>query len=365
MRLSTSPLAHLPLSSADPVESAHLAGLRYVSDDEPGIRRLRTAAGFLYRDQHGKRIRDAHQLARINALVIPPAWTHVWICSHANGHLQATGRDARGRKQYRYHPQWRTVRDGNKFEHTLAFAKALPLIRARTAADLKRPGLPREKVLATIVQLLERSLIRVGNEEYARTNRSYGLTTLRVHHVEVGGSELQFRFRGKSGIVHNVAVRGPRLAHIVARCQELPGQRLFQYLDDDGVCHSVDSADVNAYLQEITGQKFTAKDFRTWAGTVLAVCALQVFAEVSSQRQAKKNVVTAVAAVAKRLGNTRAICRKCYIHPQVIEAYLEGMLRPRFPRIQKVAAGTPVPSLSPEETAVLSFLKRRLASQTR
>jgi DNA topoisomerase-1 len=271
-------------------------------------------------------VRNAADLKRIRALAIPPAWTHVWICRDPKGHLQATGRDARGRKQYRYHVDWRACRDETKFDRMQAFAGALPAIRARTAADIARAGLPREKVLATVVQLLEKSLIRVGNEEYAKTNRSFGLTTLRDQHVDVKGSTLRFEFRGKSGKRHSVDVNDRRLARIVKQCRDLPGYELFQYIDDDGHRQDVNSADVNAYLHEITAEEFTAKDFRTWSGTVLAATALRELEKPASVAQAKKAAGKAIEAVAGVLGNTPAVCRKSYIHPAIIEAYMDGSM---------------------------------------
>ncbi len=325
----------------DPLESAREAGLRYVNDDHPGIRRIRKGKQFRYLGPDGKPVRDAETLQRIRALAIPPAWTAVWICPLANGHLQATGYDARGRKQYRYHPRWRAVRDETKYYRMIAFAQALPAIRARVEKDLAQPGLPRTKVLATVVRLLETTLIRVGNEEYARSNGSFGLTTLRNRHVTVEGPSLQFTFRGKSGIRHSIRVDDRRLARIVQRCQDLPGQELFQYLDGDGTTYDIDSADVNAYIQEIAGQEFTAKDFRTWAGTVLAARALQEFASFDSQAQAKRNIVAAIEAVSKRLGNTKAVCRKCYVHPAVINSYLDGsLLETLRQRVESEIAGS-------------------------
>ena len=271
-------------------------------------------------------MRNAADLKRIRALAIPPAWIDVWICLDPKGHLQATGRDARGRKQYRYHADWRARRDENKFDRMQAFAAALPRIRARTAADIAKAGLPREKVLATVVQLLEKSLIRVGNEEYAKTNDSFGLTTMRDKHVDVKGSTLRFEFRGKSGKRHSVGVNDRRLARIVKQCRDLPGYELFQYVDDDERRQGVNSADVNAYLQEITAEAFTAKDFRTWSGTVLAATALREFGKPASVNQAKKDVVKAIEVVAGVLGNTPAVCRKSYIHPAIIDAYMDGSM---------------------------------------
>jgi len=280
----------------DPVETAQAAGLRYVHDDRPGIQRQRRGKGFRYLGPDGKPVRDRDQLRRIRSLVIPPAWTDVWICPNPQGHLQATGHDARGRKQYRYHPRWRAARDETKYDRMIAFGQALPKIRARVAQDLAQSGLPRTKVLATVVRLLETTLIRVGNEEYARENGSFGLTTLRNRHVSVEGQTVRFSFKGKSGVRHSIAVDDRRLARIVQRCQEMPGQELFQYLDEDGTPHDIDSADVNAYLQEIAGQEFTAKDFRTWAGTVLVAVALQELQAFVSQTHAKRYVGAAIEA---------------------------------------------------------------------
>jgi DNA topoisomerase-1 len=292
-------------------------------------------------------------------LAIPPAWTSVWICPSRSGHLQATGRDARGRKQYRYHSRWREVRDSSKYDRLIAFAEALPQVRQCTARDLALPGLPRQKVLATVVQLLEKTLIRIGNDEYARANHSYGLTTLRDGHVDVSGSRLRFEFRGKSGIRHSVDISDRRLARIVKSCQDLPGHELFQYMDADGTRQTVDSADVNAYVREIAGHDFTAKDFRTWAGTVLAACALKELASFTSSTQAKRNIVQAIESVAKRLGNTKAVCRKCYVHPAVIEWYEEGtVIRLSARRNGKTAKV--VTALSPEEAAVLALLQQRV-----
>ena len=342
-------------------ETAKAAGLRYVSDEGPGIRRKRAGKSFSYRGLDGKPIRDPEVLTRIRSLGIPPAWTDVWICPHANGHIQATGRDARGRKQYRYHARWREVRDGTKFGRMLAFGEALPRIRARVDHDLSLPGLPREKVLATMVRLLETTYIRVGNEEYARQNHSYGLTTLRNRHVDITGSTLRFHFRAKSGKDCNVGVRDRRLARIVKRCQELPGQDLFQYLDANGERHGVTSSDVNDYLREITDQDFTAKDFRTWAATVLAFLALRDCEGCESDTQAKKDVVEAIKSVAARLNNTPAVCRKCYVHPDVLEAYLDSTSRGTLRECVAEPVAESVAELGPEEAAVMQFLRRRLA----
>jgi DNA topoisomerase-1 len=313
------------VEAEDPAQSAREAGLRYVSDSKPGIRRLGSAKSFRYSTPDGKALRDKETLARIKSLVIPPAWTDVWICPLANGHLQATGRDARGRKQSRYHPKWREVRDENKYERMTHFAAALPVIRARVKDDLARPGMPREKVLATIVGVMEATHIRVGNEEYARTNKSYGLTTMRNRHVEVHGADVKFTFQGKSGVRHAISLHDRQLARIIKQCTDIPGYELFQYLDADGTHHNVDSTAVNDYLREITGQHFTAKDFRTWAGSVLACDVLRELGPFESAAEAKRNVVAAIAKVAAELGNTPTVCRKCYVHPAVLEAYLGGM----------------------------------------
>ena len=301
-----------------PEGSARAAGLRYVNDATPGISRQRAGNGFRYLGINGSAVRDKATLARIRSLAIPPAWEKVWICPREDGHLQSTGRDARGRKQYRYYPRWREMRDETKYGRMLAFARALPKIRRRVSQDLALSGLPRDKVLATVVRLLETTRMRVGNEEYARDNDSFGLTTLRVRQVRVQGSTMQFRFRGKSGVWHEFALSDRRLAAIVRRMRDLPGYELFQYLDEHGETRAVDSADVNDYLKQVAGAEFTSKDFRTWAGTVLAAEALHQFGKVGLQR--------AIEQVAKQLGNTKAVCRKCYIHPRVIEACVDGSL---------------------------------------
>jgi DNA topoisomerase-1 len=340
-------------------QAAMTAGLRYVSDRSPGISRQRVGSRFRYVTPQGRTLRDKPELQRIRSLAIPPAWTDVWICALANGHLQATGRDARGRKQYRYHSRWRTVRDENKYGRILEFAAALPALRKRTAEDLAGPTLSRTKVVAAVVQMLEKTLIRVGNEEYARTNKSFGLTTMQDNHAKVSGSTVRFRFRGKSGKFHDIAFTDARLARIVRRCQELPGRELFQYLDDDGNVQGIGSADVNDYLRDVTGREFTAKDFRTWTGTVLAAQALQDMSEFTSDAQAKRNVVAAIEAVAGLLGNTKSVCRKCYIHPTIIDAYMDRTLtRTLSARARKLAESPE--SLSRTETAVLALLQRRL-----
>jgi DNA topoisomerase I len=349
---------------ADPADSARLAGLRYVSDTAPGIRRKRRGDKFTYTAADGSAIRDEEELARIRSLVIPPAWTDVWICASLRGHLQATGRDVRGRKQYRYHPKWRAVRDETKYERMVAFGEALPAIRAQTEADLALRGLPRRKVLAAVVRLLETTLIRVGNEEYARENRSFGLTTMRDRHVDFEGAKVQFHFNGKSGKKHLITLKDRRLAKVVRRCRDIPGQELFQYIDEDGARQSIDSADVNDYLREITGEAFTAKDFRTWAGTVLASLALQEFESFDSEAQAKKNVVRAIESVAERLGNTPTVCRKCYIHPAVLDSYLEGSMLETLKQRTEADFAASDGELRPEEAAVLGLLRRRLAEES-
>jgi DNA topoisomerase-1 len=346
---------------ADPRDAAEEAGLRYVDDTMPGLTRRKSGTGFAYRDARGQPVRDAKTLARIRALAIPPAYTDVWICPRANGHIQATGRDAKGRKQYRYHPDFRAARDLTKFEHVMAFADALPAIRARVDADMGKRDLPREKVLATVVHLLETTLIRVGNDDYARTNKSFGLTTLRDRHARIEGSALTFRFKGKSGKTWDLGLKDRRVARIVKACQDLPGQELFQYRDADGTVRDVTSADVNAYLREITGQDITAKDFRTWAGTVLAALALQEFEAFDSEAKAKKNLRAAIEGVAARLGNTPTICRKCYIHPQVLDCYLEGALLLQIKDAVEDELREDLTVLKPEEAAVLGLLQARLA----
>jgi DNA topoisomerase I len=343
------------LPASDELESAKTAGLRYISPNGHGIHRNRRGKGFVYTNSAGNAVRDAKTLTRIRSLVIPPAWQNVWICSDALGHIQAIGKDKRGRKQYRYHPQWRKVRDQNKYDRLIDFAKALPKIRHHVRRDIRQPGLPREKVLGAVVQLLEITLIRVGNEEYARTNHSYGLTTMRNRHVAVKGASIHFEFRGKSGIEHTVDLHDSRLARIISACQHLPGQELFEYVDDDGTRHSIRSDEVNDYLQGITKEDFTAKEFRTWAGTVLAVTQLRQLLPFRSQTQAKKNVVTAIRSVAKRLGNTIAVCRKCYVHPVVVTAYLDGTLLAISNETE--ATGSNSRSLRAAENAMVKLLR--------
>ena len=312
-------------------------------------------------DARGRPITSRAELERIRALAIPPAWTDVWICPHPLGHLQATGRDARGRKQYRYHAQWRQVRDEEKYGRLIEFAQALPRIRRKTSADLNRRGLTRERVLAAVVQLLEKTLIRIGNEEYARDNRSYGLTTMRGQHATIAGARVNFEFRGKSGIRHAINLHDARLARIVKACRDLPGYELFQYVDEDGKRQTVDSADVNTYLRELSGTDFTAKDFRTWAGTVMAAKALAAAAGFKSVSQARRNIVKAVEQVAKRLGNTKAVCRRCYIHPAIIDSYMEGVtLATGTTRARITRSAGSRGALSAVEAGVIGLLERRL-----
>ena len=341
------------------VPDAALNGLRHCSDDRPGLARRRSGRGFSYRDVDGATVRDGEVIERIRKLAIPPAWTDVWICPWPNGHLQATGRDARGRKQYRYHARYRARRDTAKFERLVAFAKALPAIREQVDRDLSRPGLPREKVLAAVVRLLELTLIRVGNDEYARLNRSFGITTLRDRHASVDGSRIRFRFRGKSGKQHEVGLSDRRLATIVKRCRDLPGQDLFQYVGDDGEPRDVASDDVNAYLAGIA-PGVTAKDFRTWAGTVLAWRALRSLGTGETDREKERNVAAAIRETADGLGNTAAVARQAYVHPAVVEAYLDGRIRSALVEAAEDADLPPGTTTPDEERAVIALLRTRL-----
>ncbi len=343
-----------------PEESAKAAGLRYVSDAKPGIKRETFKDEFRYRKPDSSVVTEDEVLGRIKALVIPPAWTKVWISTHANGHLQATGRDARGRKQSRYHSKWREVRDENKYERMTHFAEALPLIRARVKHDLGLHGLPREKVLATIVSLMETTHIRVGNAEYAKENHSYGLTTMQDKHVDVQGAEIKFHFQGKSRVEHTISLHDKRLARIIRQCEELPGHELFQFLDHEGNHHVIDSQAVNDYLREVTGQHFTAKDFRTWAGTVLAAQLLQGFDPFTSASQAKKNIVDAIKQVASQLGNTPSVCRKCYVHPAVLEAYMGGTSVKEAKREVDREIAKHEHALRDEEQSLMNLLAERL-----
>ena len=343
-------------SAADPIETAKAAGLRYVSDRRPGIRRKRVGKHFSYIGLDGKPIRDPKVIERIKKIGIPPAWKDVWISPTPQGHIQATGRDAKGRKQYRYHSRWREVRDETKYDRMIAFAEALPALRERVAHDLALPGLPYEKVLATIVRLLDTTLIRVGNEEYVRENQSYGLTTLRNQHVEVTGDKVHFHFKGKSGKEHRIDVKDRQLAKIVRRCQDLPGHELFEYIDEHGVLRSIESGDVNDYLREISGQDFTAKDFRTWGGTVIAMRELAAEGAFDSQTQGKKNAVQAIKVTAEQLGNTPAICRKCYVHPGVLDAYLDGSLLNYVEQHKGHQKKESIEGLRSEEARTLEFL---------
>ncbi|HEX8297222.1 MAG TPA: DNA topoisomerase IB [Chthoniobacteraceae bacterium] len=344
---------------------AREAGLRYTSDEQPGIRRQRQGDDFVFIQPNGKQVTDPETLRRIKRLVIPPAWEEVWISPHENGHIQATGRDARRRKQYRYHPDWRAQRDQNKFGRMLAFARALPRLRKRVDRDLQRRGLPREKVLATVVRLLEATLIRVGNDEYARHNKSYGLTTMHDRHVKVKGGRIHFAFKGKSGKRHEISFQDAQLAKIVKRCQDLPGQELFAYEDENGQPRDVGSQDVNNYLRSLAGEEFTAKDFRTWAGTVLAAIALREFQAFSKKAEAKKNVVAAIEAVASTLGNTPAVCRKCYVHPVILESYLQGNTIATLQQRVSSKLDRSLAAMRPDEAAVMVLLQEGLkAKQT-
>ena len=355
-RDDSSPAAPAP----DVAAAARSAGLRYVSDARPGIARVTDGDGFRYLGPDAKPVTDDTTVARIRSLAIPPAWTDVWICKTANGHLQATGRDAKKRKQYRYQPRWRALRDDVKYERMINFGKVLPEIRRQVDATLRLPGLPREKVLATVVCLLQATMMRIGNEEYARANKSFGLTTLRARHVRIDGRAVQFRFRGKSGVFHDVTVEDKRLARIIGNMRELPGQDLFQYVDDDGEPRAIGSADVNDYLRAITGEDYTAKDFRTWSGTVLAALALAEFEKFDSETQAKKNIVCAIETVAERLGNTPSICRKCDVHPAVIDFYLDGTMLEALRNRTEQELASDLHALQPEEAAVIALLQQRL-----
>ncbi len=341
-------------------EAAKAAHLHYVSDRKPGIKRTPGADGFDYTLPDGTRITAEAEIARIRKLAIPPAYTDVWICRDPNGHLQATGRDARGRKQYRYHPRWRVVRDEAKYGRMLLFGRVLPKIRAQVEQDLALPGLPRRRVLAALVKLLEKTLARVGNEEYARDNKSFGLTTLRNRHTRVEGSRIKFDFRGKHGIDHHLNLQDRRLANIVKRCRELPGQHLFQFVDPEGTLHAITSDDVNEYLHEVSGEDITAKDFRTWAATNLAAMALRELERYDTEAKNKKNVVHAVEAVAGMLGNTPSVCRKCYIHPAIFDGYLDGSLLEGLKERADEVLDEGSPGLTAEEVAVTAFLSRRL-----
>jgi DNA topoisomerase-1 len=347
-------------SIVDPQDAAASAGLQYVNNGAPGYTRRKYGKGFRYLDADGKPVKDEATLKRIASLAIPPAYTDVWICADPNGHIQATGRDAKGRKQYRYHIRFREIRDSTKYEHMLEFAEALPAIRAAIDTHLRLRGLPREKVLATIVRLLETTMIRVGNPDYAVKNRSYGLTTLKDRHVAIEGDALRFDFQGKSGKRWRLSVRDRRIAKVVKAAQELPGQHLFQYIDEAGNRREVSSGDINAYLKEISGRDITAKDFRTWSGTVLAAIALSEYERVDNEAAAKRNIRAAIEAVASRLGNTPAICRKCYIHPEIFVSYLSDALALEAHEKAAEELREGLEHLRPEEAVVLSFLHQRL-----
>lgn len=348
--------------ASSPVKSARLAGLRYVSDSAPGIRRRRSGNRFVFVGPGGKVIRKPKVIQRIRSLVIPPAWTNVWICPSSFGHLQAVGRDARGRKQYRYHVQYRQHRDRTKFEHMMAFGQALPRIRRRISRDLRLPGLPRQKVLAAIVRLLDRTSIRVGNVEYVRENHSFGLTTLRSRHVQITRSKLRFHFRGKSGQEHDIQLEDPRLARIVKQCNDLPGQDLFMYLNDEGKPAKISSEDVNEYIRDIASQDFTAKDFRTWAGSSLALLELQALGVAGTASAAKRNLVAAIKTVAQKLGNSPAACRKYYVHPAVLEGYTRGLLAGLS---DQHLAGKGACALRKEELALMKLLGNGSARLTK
>ena len=355
------PAAPVVVPVTDPVASAKAAGLRYVTDAKPGIHRIQDGDAFRYESATGDTVTDDPTLARIKSLVIPPAWTDVWICPSPSGHLQATGRDARDRKQSRYHPHWGEVRDETKYERMLLFGDALPTIRERVDHDLALPGLPRDKVLATIVRVMETTFIRVGNAEYARDNKSYGLTTMRTRHVKVAGGTITFDFQGKSGVHHTIDLQNRRIAGIVKKIQDLPGHELFQYLDNDGTRHQVHSDDVNQYLHDITGEHFTAKDFRTWAGSVLTAMLLREGGPYETQSQARKNVVEAIKAVAARLGNTPSVCRKCYVHPAVLEHYFSGAMLEAVEAEVAEQVDKQLASLRAEEYALLHLLTHKAA----
>lgn len=344
----------------DPKELAEEAGLIYVNDEKRGFTRSLKGEHFQFFDTKGNLIEDPKEIKRIRALAIPPAYKDVWICPKPNGHIQATGRDAKGRKQYRYHAKWREVSDETKYNKMIAFGQALPNIRKKINQDLAEKGLSKAKILATIVHLLEVTLIRVGNEEYVKENKSFGLTTFRNRHVDVNGTKITFKFRGKSGQSHTISINDKRVAKIVKNCKDLPGQELFEYLDENGNPTTISSTDVNEYLKNITNEPFTAKDFRTWAGTVLAVFALQEFQQFDSEVQAKKNIVQAIEKVAKKLGNTPSVCRKSYVHPEVFNAYLDGTLIKVIKQRAEHELVENLSELTAEEAAVLAFLKERL-----
>ncbi|HEX2869442.1 MAG TPA: hypothetical protein VHO03_20530 [Ignavibacteriales bacterium] len=343
----------------EPVEAAEAAGLRYVTDEDPGFSRKGQGKSFIYLDKNGNKLSDTKHINRIEALVIPPAWTNVWICPYSNGHIQATGRDQKGRKQYIYHAEWEDIRNTNKFNLMIRFGESLPLIRARVDEDLRRHGLPREKVMAILVRLLEETLIRIGNHEYAKQNDSYGLTTLRNKHMELNGSKVKFIFKGKSGKQWEVDVANRRLARLVRQCQELPGQQLFQYLDEEGKRQSVESADVNSYLKEVINQDFTAKDFRTWGGTVRAAKELFDLGSAEAEKDKQKNLVQAIKKVASALNNTPSVSRKYYIHPEVISAYMDNSLFNYMEKASQNPDTSPF-GLNTEESAVLNILKEGL-----
>jgi DNA topoisomerase-1 len=348
------------LRVADHRKAAVSAGLRYVTDGVSGITRKRSGTGWAYYLPSGRLIVDASLRKRLNSLAIPPAWGDVWICPEPDGHIQATARDARGRKQYRYHLSYREARDRSKFRRMLEFSEVLPLLRESVERDLRGADLSRRQLLATVVRLLDRTLIRVGNDEYARENRSFGLTTLRRRHVQVDGAVLRFSFRGKSGVEHTISVSDPRLARIIQRCRDLPGQEMFQYLDARRKRQSVSSDDVNDYLRELTGRDVTAKDFRTWGGTMLAAVQLRAMGPAASRREADRNVIRAIDAVAERLGNTRTVCRQYYVHPALLSAYRMGLVVPQPPAGPKRGRGSRHAALRRDEVLVLQFLQEKV-----
>ncbi len=355
-------------ANSEALADAKSVGLRYVDDHFPGIRRKPYKNGFRYLDEKGALIKDESERKRIQSLAIPPAWTDVWICRWKNGHIQATGRDAKRRKQYRYHKHWCKVRDESKYDRMLAFGRTLPDIRRKIDTALSLSGLPREKILASVVYLLENTLMRIGNREYARTNDSFGMTTLRKKHVRIDGTIIQFEFHGKSGVRHSIKLQDRRLASIIRRTRDLPGQELFQYVGEDGERHTIGSSDVNDYLRELCGEDYTAKDFRTWAGTVLALTALEENLVFESDAQAKKNITQAIESVAKKLGNTPAICRKCYVHPGVIDAYLDGTLAQMSKRKSIRKTGSESASddaLNVYEVMVLKLLEKEGRKETK
>ena len=341
------------------------SSLHYVYDTQPGYSRVRRGKSFSFLNQKGKPIKSQSTIKRLQSLAVPPAYHDTWYCPDPNGHIQAVGIDARGRKQYRYHPDWIAERDNQKYDRMIAFAKALPLIRKHTQKDLKLKGLPRAKVLATVVQLLEKTLIRIGNDEYAKTNQSFGLTTLKNSHVDIHGPKIHFKFKGKSHVVHDIEIEDERLAKIVKQCQALPGYEIFEYEDEMGKRHDVKSNDINEYIKSICQQDFTAKDFRTWAGTLLAAKALREYKSFTSKTEAKRQILEAIESVSVKLGNTKAVCRKCYIHPQILDAHIDGTLSKLFEsRASKLLKGD-LKSFTKDEAVVLVLLEKSLKTDSK